>query len=378
MARCLPSSPAADVFPMMSEQELRDLGKDIKKNGLKQKIVIWSEVQGSAPDDDLPPEKRQSYVLDGRNRLDAMELVGLRTVTREGYLAPAVSKEFVSARRISASMTLGGKGGVSDFEERPVQVPDPIAYVISANIKRRHLTKKQQADLIVKAVETDSAKAARSVKRTAIGQLQGSTKDPVKAKVLEVATKNDISPRTAERALADHRGARPRARFSKCPECSAQTPDLAKHLQLKHKGKRPTKDTPPTRTRKQAISSLREMAINIDAIVWGFDMEVLGELPILATYAEAQKWIDLLSEAHARMGAHVRTLKRCSASTSEIQPSYRGRGHSNSADREKYRPLQGSLATCTSQSPIFDARGSRGDALPAPLPAPGRMTCVIS
>jgi hypothetical protein len=30
----LPVHPAADLFPLMSEPELRELGEDIKKNGL--------------------------------------------------------------------------------------------------------------------------------------------------------------------------------------------------------------------------------------------------------------------------------------------------------------------------------------------------------
>ena len=34
--------PAADLFPMMSEAELRELGEDIKKNGLKTDIIFWS------------------------------------------------------------------------------------------------------------------------------------------------------------------------------------------------------------------------------------------------------------------------------------------------------------------------------------------------
>lgn len=41
-----PVHPAADVFPMITNEELKDLGKDIKKNGLKQPIVFWQECSG--------------------------------------------------------------------------------------------------------------------------------------------------------------------------------------------------------------------------------------------------------------------------------------------------------------------------------------------
>ena len=59
----LPVHPAADMFPLMERDELLALGQDIKKNGLKQWIVTWTE--------DF--DGRNVYLLDGRNRLDAME-----------------------------------------------------------------------------------------------------------------------------------------------------------------------------------------------------------------------------------------------------------------------------------------------------------------
>jgi hypothetical protein len=33
--------PAADLFPMMSEPELRELGEDIKKNKQRVQIIFW-------------------------------------------------------------------------------------------------------------------------------------------------------------------------------------------------------------------------------------------------------------------------------------------------------------------------------------------------
>ena len=60
--------PAADLFPMMSETEPRELGEDIRSHGLKNRIVFWGTRLGE-----------ESFLLDGRNRLDAMEMVGLAT-----------------------------------------------------------------------------------------------------------------------------------------------------------------------------------------------------------------------------------------------------------------------------------------------------------
>ena len=74
--------PAADLFPMLPEDELRKLGEDIQKNGLQESIVFWSP--GSNRDENQP-----KYLLDGRNRLAAIELVtGKNPIDERGYFRP--------------------------------------------------------------------------------------------------------------------------------------------------------------------------------------------------------------------------------------------------------------------------------------------------
>jgi len=104
--------PAADLFPLMSREELQALGKDIKANGLTSPIVFWRE--GDRP----------QLFLDGRNRLDAMESVGM-VVVKDGKLGGDLHSWHV------------------------IQVTqDPYEYVISANIHRRHLTAAKKGDVI--------------------------------------------------------------------------------------------------------------------------------------------------------------------------------------------------------------------------------------
>ena len=88
--------PAADLFPMMEAEELDRLGADIKANGLRKKIAVC-----------------QLEILDGRNRLEAMERFGIDAATasspRSNRLIPSpissrpTSTVATSLRRSSAS-----------------------------------------------------------------------------------------------------------------------------------------------------------------------------------------------------------------------------------------------------------------------------------
>lgn len=165
--------PAADLFPMLPEDELRKLGEDIAANGLRESISLFRA------DDDVNAERIS--ILDGRNRLAAMEMLGL------------IDPEWPQT---------GTSPSVRWIRS------NPESYVVSANIRRRHLTKEQQADLIVKVMttSTDFAKVARSVQRSSNGQVQGTVKDPFKEKVVEEARKHGISKRTTENAIAKAKG----------------------------------------------------------------------------------------------------------------------------------------------------------------------------
>jgi hypothetical protein len=139
----LPVHPAADLFPMMSETELRGLGEDIKKNGLKSPVIVWRS-------DELVDSRYRFYLLDGRNRLDAMELVGLKTFGSDGHLKSARKKD--------------GDFYRSCYQSNPVSgATDPYAYVLSANIHRRHLTAEQRRELIAKLLKAKPGQSNRQI-----------------------------------------------------------------------------------------------------------------------------------------------------------------------------------------------------------------------
>lgn len=116
----LPIHPAAELFPMMSPDELKALGEDIKKHGLHQSAVAY-----------------HGKLIDGRNRLDAMELVGINLFIGD-KISPVIVRDYVS--------------GI-----------DPYEYVIGANIHRRHLTTEQKRDLIAKVLTGTPEKSNRQI-----------------------------------------------------------------------------------------------------------------------------------------------------------------------------------------------------------------------
>jgi N6-adenosine-specific RNA methylase IME4 len=115
-----PAHPVAAMFPMLGGQELQELADDIAGQGLLHPVVL----------DD------QGRVLDGRNRLEACKIA---------QVEPAFA-------------TYTGD--------------DPLGFVISENVRRRHLTASQRAMLAVE-VEPMYAEQAK------VRMLAGVKADPV-------------------------------------------------------------------------------------------------------------------------------------------------------------------------------------------------------
>jgi hypothetical protein len=140
---CLKIHPVAADFPRMSPDEFKALTEDIKKNGQRVPIAIIERAR-RRPDGTFhvsdPPLQE---ILDGISRLDALQAAGVAVIGKDGQLHKQVLRTVVDADEV-----------------------DPVAYVISANIHRRHLTGEQKRELIAKLIKATPEKSDRQIAET--------------------------------------------------------------------------------------------------------------------------------------------------------------------------------------------------------------------
>lgn len=98
--------PLADIFPLLEGEEFAALVEDIRAHGLREPVTL-----------------HEGKILDGRNRWKACQEIGIQATTR------------------------GFDGD------------DPLAFVLSLNLKRRHLNKMQRIELVSKLKPQIAAEA---------------------------------------------------------------------------------------------------------------------------------------------------------------------------------------------------------------------------
>lgn len=142
----LPIHSAAQLLPRLPEEGLRVLGEDIKAQGLHHPIYIFKEA--------VSREGRSKYsLLDGVNRLDAMELVG-------------IDFEIDGDDRLGWAVSIGK--AVCDLPTSVIiEHVDPLAFVLSVNLHRRHLIVEQKRDLIAEVLKAHPSKSNRQVAKLA-------------------------------------------------------------------------------------------------------------------------------------------------------------------------------------------------------------------
>jgi hypothetical protein len=129
---------AANIDSLMPEAELRALGEDILSGGLQYPITLYD-----------------NKLLDGRNRLDALELVGVNLVLRD---ASEASPHFDLARALE-------RAGIAciTIVERCYTIGDvdPWTYAASANHHRRHMTPEEKRDAVADLLKASQPEQRR-------------------------------------------------------------------------------------------------------------------------------------------------------------------------------------------------------------------------
>jgi ParB-like chromosome segregation protein Spo0J len=126
----IPFHRFADLFPLLQGAELQELADDIKANGQREPIILLC-VDG------------RNQILDGRNRWLACESVGVEPII-EDYIGPEDDESL-------------------------------LAFVISRNLRRRHLNESQRAMLAakLKPMFEEAAKQRQQATRAAPGEKVG-------------------------------------------------------------------------------------------------------------------------------------------------------------------------------------------------------------
>lgn len=125
--------PVANLFPMLPDDELQELADDIRANGLQHPIVL----------------DKDGVLIDGRNRWAACQVAGV------------------------------------DPRFEMLNGQDPVAYILSANVNRRHLTKGQRAMAASEAVFVTNTEVLSRGHRSALADAAGASDSRIaKARVV--------------------------------------------------------------------------------------------------------------------------------------------------------------------------------------------------
>jgi hypothetical protein len=173
----LPVHSAAEIIPAYSDEELTKLGRDIKATGGMKLPIILLVAQSDY------------FLLDGRSRLDALVHVGIKFEIKvvDGHVViDAPGYDIPVPTEIPAD---------PDF--------DAVAFVLSINLRRRHVTNEVKRNIIRKVIE-----AQPNLADNAVAKMAGVSDKTVTSVRKELKTNSEI--RITDRLEASGRKARGR------------------------------------------------------------------------------------------------------------------------------------------------------------------------
>jgi hypothetical protein len=202
--------PAATMLPMMADEEIDELAADIKENGLVEPVVFWVDNTAQKESGQIwGLQYCPKYLLDGRARIAALNRLGwpldderCRTKVPQSpmRLLPAWKRELPS--------------GVPVLGAWPWRYLDPWAYVLSVNVRRRHLTQEQRRRVVEDMVRRRPDLTDRALAKLALADHK--TVAARRAKAEASGEIPHIPP--AERIEADGRKSRARRTPSEAPD----------------------------------------------------------------------------------------------------------------------------------------------------------------
>jgi hypothetical protein len=177
--KILPVHPACEIIPEYDDAKLIELGRDIKASGgMKIPIVVL-----------VQPDGRHA-LLSGRSRLDAMCHVGIK----------------FEIQVTDGHMVIGAPGYdiPAPNEIAPDETFNPVAFVLSADLHRRHLKNTEKRTITMKVIVTQPDLSDRAIAR--MTGLDGKTVKTVRQEV----NANAEIPHYTDRVEATGRKARGR------------------------------------------------------------------------------------------------------------------------------------------------------------------------
>jgi hypothetical protein len=125
--------PLAGIFPLMEGEEFDALVADIKAHGLREPIDLY-----------------QGKIIDGRNRYRALLQLGI--IPKKSNL------HYVRTALDQCRSSVGGIGFHGKVDRNGM-----VAYIVSKNIHRRHLTADQKRDAIAALIKAQPEKSNRQI-----------------------------------------------------------------------------------------------------------------------------------------------------------------------------------------------------------------------
>jgi hypothetical protein len=168
-----PVHPAAEKLPMMGDAEIDELAKDIRKNGLREPIVIWVDDRED-PGGEGPFHQ---FLLDGRSRRAALERLGITDPRKAPYSS---SDRVHPVRYLYASSEKG---------------INPETFVLSMNVYRRHLTSEQKREAIAAFIKAEPRASDHAIAKALHAA------DKTVAKVRKESVPNSENPKMEHRPV---------------------------------------------------------------------------------------------------------------------------------------------------------------------------------